>query len=577
MNSLQRVLHVNLTTGEIRVEDRGELFQEYIGGSGVATRLLLENCPVGVDPLSPEAPVVFAVGPLSAIFPCATKVVAMFKSPLTGELGESYAGGRLAMAFRFAGYGAMVITGRAERPVYLAIHDDDVRIKDATSLWGIVSVTTVGKILRRAEPGKGRRSIIRIGRAGENLVRFANVNVDTYRHFGRLGLGAVFGSKHLKAMIISGTEEAEVPDIRAYTRVYQRLFKTIVETEVMEKYHDLGTPVNINVLNNLNSLPTRNLKSSHFEYAENISGETLGDNYLVRKISCANCPIGCIHIAQLKTPFSPGHEFEITHISYDYELLYALGSNLGVTSPEDVLKLIERCEIHGLDAMSTGGLLAWATEMQEKNKITTQDTMGIQLRWGETQSYLKFMDKLVESQGELYQTLARGTSHAAEIYGGKEFALTLGGLEIAGYHTGPASILGQLVGVRHSHLDNAGYSIDQKKLTPPEMVDKLIYEDNWRNINNSLICCLFARGVYTPETIIQALESIGINKTEEELEKLGEKIFQDKYKFKAREGFNIHSQYIPDRFFETPSQKQKIKPETLQEMLELYLEKRGLK
>ncbi|MCK5661292.1 MAG: aldehyde:ferredoxin oxidoreductase, partial [Methanosarcinales archaeon] len=469
-----------------------------------------------IDPLSPEAPIIFSIGPLTTIFPCASKAVAMFKSPLTGELGESYAGGRLPMAMRFAGYDSIVIKGQASGPSYITIHGDEIKIKNARSIWDVSSVEVIGKILRNVEPGVGRRSILRIGKAGANMVKYANVNVDTYRHFGRLGLGAVFGSKNLKAIVISGTEVVDIPEMGQYKKMYKKLYDAVVDTEVMDKYHDLGTAANINVLNQLKGLPTKNLKQSSFENAEYISGEYFADNLLLRKIACSNCPIGCIHIAMLKTHFHKGHEFEVHNISYDYELLYSLGTNLGVTKAEDVLRLIAKCEFHGLDVMSTGGVLAWATEAYERDIITPSDTLGISLRWDDTENYLKAIDWIVDMPNKFYRTLAEGTVAAAAEYGGEDFAITLGGLEIAGYNTGPASIVGQLMGVRHSHLDNAGYGVDQKassqQLNEEQMVDKLIAEDYWRMINNSLICCLFARGVYGEQNVIDALASVGINK-----------------------------------------------------------------
>lgn len=574
------VLYIDLETGEHTVRDRSDLFDQYIGGTGVATQLLLEECQPGTDPFSPDAPIIFSIGPLNPLFPCISKVVAMFKSPLTGELGESYTGGRLSMAMRFAGYDSIVIKGRAPKPSYLSIHDDDVTCKDATSIWNVSSIEVIGKILRDVEPGKGRRSIMRIGEAGVNMVRYANVNVDTYRHFGRLGLGAVFGSKNLKAAVISGTEEVEIPDLNAYKRMYKKLYDAVVDTEVMNKYHDLGTAANINVLNQLKGLPTKNLKQSSFENAENVSGEYFADNLLLRKIACSNCPIGCIHIAMIKTPFHKGHEFEVSNISYDYEPIYSLGTNLGIALAEDVLRLIDRCERYGLDVMSTGGVLAWATEAYEKDLITPPDTLGIALRWGDTENYLKVIDRIVKMPNMFYTTLAKGTAAAAAHYGGEDFAITLGNLEIAGYHTGPASIVGQLVGVRHSHLDNGGYSIDQKaassQLTEAQMVDKLIYEDYWRNINNSLIACLFARGVYGEDTIIEALASVGITKTRDELEAIGREIFRAKYQFKKREGFDLTHVKVPKRFFETISQMGKIKEETISHMMQLYRDKTGI-
>ena len=575
---LRRVLYIDLGRGESAVEEREDLFEEWLGGTGVATQLLLEECPPGADPLSPEAPIVFSIGPLNALFPAITKTVAAFKSPLSGELGESYAGGRLGMALRFAGHEAVVVRGAAERPVYISIENDEVKIKDATSIWG-VPATVVGYILRDVETGVGRRSIIRIGPGGERLVRYAGVVVDTYRHFGRLGLGAVFGSKKLKAIVVSGTEDVMVPDPRRYRRIYNRLFKTAVQTDAMEKYHDIGTPININVLNQLKGLPTRNFQDSSFEGAEKISGEVLADNYLFRRVSCAHCPIGCIHIGMLKTSFSREHEFEIRKISYDFELLYALGSNLGVSSAEGVLELIEACERQGLDAISTGVVLAWATEALDRGLVTLQETLGVSLQWNDVPSYLKAIENIVRMENEFYAALAQGVVFASERYGGGEFAMALGKNEVPGYHTGPASVVGLTVGVRHSHLDNAGYSIDQralkKSLTPEEMVDAIIREDDSRGVYNSLVGCLFARGVYTPENILEALGSVGIEKTEGELEELGRRIFDEKYRFKRREGFDLAEARIPRRFYETVSAVGMIDPETIEEMMRIYRKRRG--
>jgi len=192
-----RVLYVDLTKEKVSVEERKDLFH-LLGGTGVAAKLLEENMHPELPALHEDQPIVFAIGPLSTIFPVATKTVATFISPLTGEYGESHAGGRSAMAIRNAGYDAIVITGKARRPTYLSISDHSVDFKDARGLWGL-GVDEVGRIIREREGIPGKRSIMRIGVSGENLVSFAGVNVDTYRHFGRLGLGAVFGSKQPKS------------------------------------------------------------------------------------------------------------------------------------------------------------------------------------------------------------------------------------------------------------------------------------------------------------------------------------------------------------------------------------------
>ncbi len=575
---LRKVLYIDLTRQESWVEERQELFESWMGGTGVGIRLLQEQCPPGTDPLSPESPIILSIGPLNGVFPVATKTAATFKSPLTGNLGESYAGGRLSLALRFAGHEAVVIKGRAERPSYISINDQEIRIKDATSIWGVDAQTT-GIIMRDREPGVGRRSIIRIGPAGEAGVRFACVMVDTYRHFGRLGLGAVFGSKNLKALAVSGTEHVDVPDIKRYKAVYNRLYRAAVHTEVMEKYHDIGTSVNISVLNWLRGLPTKNFLLSSFPEGENIAGEVFAEKHLLRRFSCAGCPIGCVHIAALKTAFSEHHEFEVRRVSYDYEPIYSLGSNLGVKTAEGILQLIDACERLGLDVMSAGVVLSWATEALEKGLITEKETTGVPLQWNEVDGYAKALNLMVRAPNEFYASLGRGAEYAAAKYGGQEYAMTLGGNEVSGYHTGPASIVGQLVGSRHSHLDNAGYGIDQKALKKPmdleTMVEEIIKEDNSRGVFNSLVACLFARGVYSEENIIDSLGAVGIVKSKDDLESLGERIFQEKYKFKVQEGFDLSAARVPRRFYETVSASGMVTAERVQEMLGIYRKKRG--
>ncbi len=574
------VLYINLSERKFEIKERKELFEKYLGGSGVATKLLLEECPPRIDSLSPENPIILAIGPFSAIFPTCTKVVAMFKSPLTNELGESHAGGRLAAAMRFADYGAIIIKGKSDRPVYLSIHDEDVKFKDASSIWGISSAYTVGQILRKAEPGAGKRSIIRIGVGGEKKVRYANVNVDTYRHFGRLGLGAVFGSKNLKGAVISGSHEISIADLEKYSEVYKELYDLIVGTDRLKKYHDYGTAININVLNELKALPTKNLQSTQFEHADYISGEQFAENYMAKHMACVSCPVGCIHIAMLRIPFADGFEFETKLIPYDYEPIYAMGSFLGIPLAEGVLRLIEKADHLGLDVMSTGVVLGWATEAYQNHLISKRDTMNLQFRWGDVESYLKAIELIVKQPNEFYRTLAEGVNAASKKYGGEDYAIALGGLEIAGYHTGYANLIGHIVAPRHGHLDNAGYSLDQKavkqRMTPEQLVDALISEDNARAMLNSLVICLFARNVYSEAIVSKALETLGIKKTKEELLNIGKEIFKLKYEFKKREGFNLGEVKIPKRFFETECLAGKLSEEEANKMMAIYREKQKL-
>ncbi len=553
------ILYIDLSNNKFWIEEKPEVFEQYLGGTGVAIQLLKEQCPPGCDPFSPENPIILAIGPLTGLFPLASKTIAMFKSPHTGNLGESHCGGRSAIAIRLAGYGAIVIKGRSSNPTYLAIHNDKIHFRDASTIWGMESVFTVGRIIRENEPGSGLRTIMRIGSAGEREVTYASVTTETYRHFGRLGLGAVFGSKRLKALVISGKHSLNIKDKTSYQKLYDDVYQSAVNSPVMQKYHDLGTAENILPLNEIGGLPIKNLQLTRFEDAQKISGEVMAREYLGRRLACSHCPIGCIHIAALREPYGDEPYFYKTSmICYDYEPMYALGTMLGISEPESYLKLMDEVEKRGLDSMSTGVVLAWATEAFEKGIITQNETNGIQLRWGDYKNYIEAVKSIVNKTNEFFHALAKGVDYAASQYGGKEFALSFMGNEMPGYHTGPAAHIGVFIGARHSHLDNAGYGIDQKilvnrHLTPTELVEQLLTEEYWRQILSSLTICFFARGVYTPEIVRNTLHSVGYDLTENDLRKIGEEIHHEKYKFKTREGFHIDDYHIPNRIFDTPT------------------------
>lgn len=577
LGPLSRVLYIDLTSKKYWVEDRAELFEEYLGGTGVAVKLLEEELPRNADPLGPENVVVFAVGPFNALYPTASKSVAVFKSPHTGNLGESHAGGRSAVAIRLAGYGAIVIKGASDIPVWVSVQGDKVFFRDARALWGMTSSHTVGRIIREVEPGSGLRTIMRIGRAGERLVSYASVITETYRHFGRLGLGAVFGSKRLKAFVVAGKASIPVADRRAYREVYDKLFKLIAESPLMKKYHDIGTPVNVLQLNALRALPSLNLQQASLETAEKISGEYLAEKYLGRRVSCAHCPVACIHLAVLREPYEEEPYFyKTTFVGYDYEPIYALGSMLGAREPEGLLKLIDVVEAYGLDAMSTGVVLAWATEAYKRGVVTREDLDGVELEWGNYDAYIEAVKRIVEQPTELYRAMARGVDYASRRFGGREFALSFSGNEMAGYHTGPAAYLTYAFGARHSHLDSAGYSLDQKTLGKPlqpvEVVEKLYEEESWRQVLSSLVVCFFAREIYKPEMVSEALKPLGFSLSPEELLELGKRILREKYRLKVREGFNPDAVEFSQRIFETPTPHGKLSREYMEEAKRAYAE-----
>jgi aldehyde:ferredoxin oxidoreductase len=588
-NDFIRILHVDLSTGEHRVEDRPDLFRDYLGGSGVAMKLLDELVHDDRDALDPEQPAIFAIGPLTTIFPVVTKAVATFRSPLTGEYGESHAGGNFASALRYSGYDALVVRGAAQRLVYLVIDGERVEIRAADALAGMDVIDT-GRVIRDFIEGAGHRSIIRIGPAGEARpgrvpLRYANVNVDTFRHFGRLGLGAVLGSKNLKAIAVIGRQHVDLPDdtaeaarrSRAYKKTYAEVYDRVLHTDAMKKYHELGTPANIIPLNELGALPSFNIRQGYFGEADEISGEAFAEHELITKRACAGCQIGCIHVALYRRPFAPGYEYESTLVAYDHELVYAVGSLLGVGDRDEVLRLIEEIDKAGLDTISCGTALAWATEALECGLVTPEQFGGLDLRWGDAERYAQAVTAIVRGDSELGHWLGQGEVAAARHFGGADYVAAVGGQGIAGYWTGYAHVLGHLLGARHSHLDNAGYGIDQKlePYSDEAIVERIIADEAERLVQTSTAICLFARGVYDLETVAQALTSVGIERSADELQALGQRLYWERIRLRDRLGFQARLEDVPARFYETPTPRGDLEPERVARLLEIYERRRA--
>ena len=571
-----RVLTVNLSTGETRIDDRSDLLP-YLGGTGIAAKLLQEHYKPGLAPTAPGQPIIFAIGAGTFIFPVLTKVVATFVSPLTGEYGESHAAGRLGMAMLMAGYDALVITGKARKPCYLAITDRDINIREASSMWGL-PIEETGRIIRDREHAGGRssgkRSIIRIGPAGENGVAYACVNVDSYRHFGRLGLGACMGSKNLKAISIYGDRSMPITNQKEYFKVFREIYERCTRSAGMTKYHDLGTPSNVIPLNKSGSLPTLNLQANTYEHAAQISGEAFAEKNLVRKVACSGCSVGCIHIGMYRHEFNKGFEYEAINVTYDYELIFALGSFLDIKTTDEILAVIFAVEELGVDAMSAGVCLGWATEALERGFITKEDTL-VDLKFGDATNYVKALEYLSAGANDFYRDLGKGSRYASAKYGGEDFAMQLGGNEMTGYHTGYAALVGQAVGARHSHLCNGGYSIDQgmKEFDEDKIVDALFTEECERCMTNSLVMCLFARRIYNRKTILSALNSVGWNLTEEDLVAIGKRNYQTVLQVKRDMGYIQKDIKLPKRFFETPSMHGVLDEATAYRMIDKYIAK----
>ena len=575
------ILYVNMTEQSSRIERDEPLFDNFMGGTAAATELLFRHGRPGDDPYIPEAPVIFAIGPFSSLYPVATKTVAVFKSPLSGEFGESHAGGRLAMALRDAGIDAIVITGKAVSPTYLVVDNHRVEFKSAVTLQNS-SATACERILREAETKNGRKiSILRIGPAGERLSPMACAVVDSSRHFGRTGLGGVMGSKNLKAVVISGSGgwEFEKAEMKAYSDVYEEFYDRVVRSKDMTKYHDVGTAINIMPLSMLNGLPTRNFSQGSFESAESVSGEVFAKEHLAQHTACTHCQCGCIHIATLREEFQQWH-YSTAKVSYDYELIYALGTALSISSPQDILRLILEVERQGWDVISMGITLAWASEAYVNGVITDRETSGLPLNFGNANSYFEMMRRCAAGEGEFFRDLELGCARCSKKWGGKDFAIHYGGVEPAGYMTGENFVVSSLLGIRHSHLDDTGYSIDQKILTKPQSVEEQVAqqvkEAQWRMILNSLTICLFARAVYDPEIVLKGLAALSLDWTLEKIDELGKSTLQRKNEWRKLCGFHPDNLAIPKKMLRVRSANGQMTEESLRYRMKLYCELAGI-
>jgi aldehyde:ferredoxin oxidoreductase len=548
-----RIMKVDLTTGKATLLERPGR-AEYLGGTGLAAMLFEEFGHMDRDWDDPEQPLIFAIGPLTGYYPLMSKTCCSFRSPYHNQYAESYAGGKSALSLRFADLDALVVVGRAERLTALCVGSRRVETRDVEYMRGFDALRT-GRIVRKIFPGSGRRSIMRIGPAGENLSAYACINVDTYRHFGRLGGGTVMGAKNLKAICVLGDRGFDLPEGKEYPALYKDIFKQLTTTEMMAKYHGLGTAVNINPLNELKSLPWKNLQQSSSPEADNISGERFAKDTLLRNAACAGCPVGCIHVGFVREQFQANNQYLYRQVSYDYEPIFSCGGMLEVTDASQVLRILDVIEKEGLDNMSTGVALAWATEALEKGVITTEQTVA-PLAWGDAEAYMRGVELISRPPNDFYRLLAQGTMKCAKAYGGEDFACVLG-QEMAGYATGEVFFVSEALGFRHAHLDSGGYSYDQKHEDKDvtRALDFLVNDARDRIVLNCMVGCLFSRGVYKDELLARAMEAVGYGAINDSLADIGDRVQRLRWRLRLGMGYDPARVTIPKRYTEVTTWK----------------------
>jgi aldehyde:ferredoxin oxidoreductase len=464
---------------------------------------------------------------------------------------------------------ALVMVGKAPRLSCLAVGSHHLSIEDVHYLQGQPADQT-GKMLRRMFPGAGHRSILRIGPAGEIGSSMACINVDTYRHFGRLGGGSVMGAKNIKGIVIEGDAAFELPEGKAYPDLFRNVYRDLTQTDMMDKYHNLGTAVHMVVLNGIQALPVRNLQKTSDPQIAAVTGEQFAEKTLLRNLACAGCPVGCIHLGYFREKFMDPNQYHFRQVAYDHEPIFAMGAMLEVTDPFQVLGLLETTEKMGLDAMSSGVALAWATEATEKGLVSEEETL-VPLRFGDHRPYRQALHHLGHGANDFYRLLGSGLRMACEQYGGCEFSCLLG-QEMAGYATGEVFFASQALGFRHSHLDAGGYSFDQNNDSKEveTAVDFLVSDERARIVLTAMVACLFARGVYSPARLSECLQSIGYTVLADSLDSVSVRIQKKRWQIRFATGYDPLAVSIPRRFYEISTWKGPIDGPYLEKLRRAY-------
>jgi aldehyde:ferredoxin oxidoreductase len=556
-------------------EQRGKIVyhdgrNRFVGGSGLAALLF----SIYGHPDKPwnheEQPFILAIGPLTGLFPLMSKVVCAFKSPYHDQYTESHGGGRAAFALRFADLDAVVITGRAKALSCFSLGANHIECKDVGFMRGMNALSS-GQLMRKMfSRNSGHRSILRIGQSGESGSAMACINIDTYRHFGRMGGGTVMGAKNLKGIIIHGDSDFQQPEGKAYAKLYQELYARMTSTDMMHKYYNLGTPANLEPLNDLQSLPWNNLQKTSDPAISKITGEVFADQTLLRNGACSGCPVGCIHIGYFREKSKEANRYHFHQVAYDYEPIFAAGSMLGVSNSFDILRILDALEKVSLDAMSAGVALAWATEATERGLISQNETL-VPLAFGSAKNYINAAAFLGKGINDFYKLLGQGTLKAAAQYGGEDFACVLG-QEMAGYATGELFFTSQSLGFRHSHLDTGAYSWDQKHSDQniDQAVSFLMDDETGRVLLTSMVACLFARSVYSDEMLGECLDAAGYTELASSFGSAAEEIRTLRWQVRFGTGFKPEEITIPKRFYSVTTWKGKIDRQFLDDLRKEY-------
>lgn len=576
------IIRVDLTRGSIKKEPLNMSWAKaFIGARGLGVRYMFEEVDPRVDPLSPDNKLIIGSGPLTGTYaPSGGRYTIVTKSPLTGTIASANSGGSFGPELKFAGYDMIIIEGKAAKPVYLSIHNDQVALHDARHLWGKDVHETTDMLLEGADPSA---RVACIGPAGEKMAHIACVMNDYHRAAGRGGTGAVMGSKNLKAIIVRGTGAVTVADVEGFRGAATLAHDTIMAHPVggtgLRLY---GTNVLTNILNEIGGYPTRNFQEGHFPTADKVSGETVAATQLQRPRGCFACTISCGRGTKVTNPKYRG-EGE----GPEYESAWGFGGDCGIDDIDAVTKANYWCNELGMDTISASATIACAMELFEKGAITLDDTGGLDLSFGNAEAMVEAtrLTGLVEGFGA---KLAQGSKRLAAEYGHPDLSMSVKGQEIPAYD--PRAVQGIGLNYATSNCGAAhvrGYTISPEVLGVPEKVDKdavdgkpelvIVFQNLTAFIDSSGACLFTTFGIGGEEYAAMFASATGIPFTVEDVMRAGDRIWNLERIWNNSSGFGPDDDTLPPRLLNEPlpAGNSKGALSRLNEMMPIYYERRG--
>ncbi len=602
-----KILHVDLTGGKISTEQpTEEFYKTYIGGSAMGTYYLFKNTPAGADPLGAENTLVFMISPTTGVsISGQSRMNVTAKSPLSGLIGDSQVGGFFPAELKFAGFDGVVIKGKSPKPVYLWLHDGEAELRDASRLWG--KITGEVEKLIRDELGDPKIEVAQIGPAGEKLARFAAIMNMCNRANGRTGMGAVMGSKNLKAIAVRGHQKIKTADPAAIIKLARLGPKRVQDIPDMKGLQDFGTASVLNYQNISGGLPTRNYISGTFEQAEDISGEHMSETILKQNDTCYACVVRCKRVVE--TEYKNVH-FDPLYGGPEYETLSTMGSYCGVGDINAVSIAHQICDQYGLDTIACGATIAFAMDCFEHKYLTLKDTGGIDLRFGNADAMVEMVEKIAKREG-LGDLLANGSAYAAKKigHGAEDLVLAVKNHELPAHMPQVKRSLALIYAVNPFGADHqssehdpgytpdtASYNLERMAevgLTHP-MSDRVLDREKVKmalttEINycfmDTAVLCQFVYGpawqVYGPKEQAELMRATtGWDWTVDDVQKVGERRLNMLRAFNAREGAGREQDTLPKRIFDQPlkggaSDGVAVTRKELDDALDIYYEMCG--